>query len=316
MDFRNAAAALAALGALSALTTHPAHACCMAPGDYTGRISQTGHQGIILHAEDREELILKIGVGLTAADRMPDRIAWVVTVPSIPDGYDADLSSALFREADQMVEPQSRWATKGIRMSAVASIDVKVIHVGPYEIHQINTVGSGALQDLNRWLHDHGFPPEDPEHMKPFVEADVTWLCIQARPQEGERFSTRTDLPPLRISFSTDRPFYPLRFSSRQGAFPLNLFVFSDRPVDPEASAAVLSQLSHNRRPISPRQSARDKLRGKEFKKLVGKIRAEGRMTLPKTWHVARVRAGVVNSKANPIAEWATDIYLNTAEAQ
>ena len=42
---------------------------------------------------------------------------------------------------------------------------------------------------LNAWLEKNGFPTEDPEHMKYFVENKFTFLAIKINPPKGDRLS-------------------------------------------------------------------------------------------------------------------------------
>ena len=64
----------------------PAEPCCMVPAGYKGSITQSGQEAVIFHDNGREELILKINYRISGAE-MPDRFAWIITVPNEPDAY-------------------------------------------------------------------------------------------------------------------------------------------------------------------------------------------------------------------------------------
>src|SRR5579862_8228839 len=81
----------------------PAFACCMVPKDYKGTIGQSAQEAILFHDNGREELILKINYHITG-ETMPDRFAWIITVPNEPDAY-AVAEQNIFQEAYRWAEP-------------------------------------------------------------------------------------------------------------------------------------------------------------------------------------------------------------------
>src|SRR5260370_95482 len=70
--------------------------CCMVPADYEGTIQQSAQEAVLFHADGREELVLKINYKITG-DPLPDRFAWVITVPNEPDRYEV-ADNHLFKE--------------------------------------------------------------------------------------------------------------------------------------------------------------------------------------------------------------------------
>ena len=105
------------------------------------------------------------------------------------------------------------------------------------------------MTGLNEWLQKNGYPTEDPDHMKYFVENGFTFLCVKVSPAEGSKaVESFGKLPPLHLSFRSEKMYYPLRFSSRQGAFDLQLVTLTEKPIDYRASAESLRQLGWNDR--------------------------------------------------------------------
>ncbi|MFK7789385.1 MAG: hypothetical protein AB8C95_07860, partial [Phycisphaeraceae bacterium] len=77
-----------------------------------------------------------------------------------------------------------------------------------------------------------------------------TFLCIEVTPKKGEKtLSVGELLPPLRVRFETEYPYYPLRYSSQQGDFNLALFTLTEEPIDLEKSAGVLEAIGWQNQP-------------------------------------------------------------------
>ena len=126
----------------------------------------------------------------------------------------------------------------------------RAVSVGPYDIQPVRGVGQNALDGLNNYLKTRGFPAEDPDHMAWFVEHGFTFLCIEVTPREGSATLPKGDeLPPLRVRFETEYPYYPLRYSSQQGDFDLALYTMTDRPIDLKKSMFVLEAIGWENTP-------------------------------------------------------------------
>ena len=219
-----------AMTAVCATQVNLALACMMLPRDFDGRISQRRHQAILIHHGNREELILRVNYKITG-DKTPSHFAWIITTPSEPSAYHL-ADEKVFRDT-------GRWATKLLRPTppptaqanrgAAKAVDAlreptlefgKREVIGPYDIQPVRARGSNALQALNEWLAKNGFPKEDPGHMKYFIDQEFTFLCVKINPADGvDGVASTGVLPPLHLSFESERPYYPLLFSSRQGVF-------------------------------------------------------------------------------------------------
>jgi hypothetical protein len=291
-----------------------AEPCCMVPADYKGTISQSAQEAVLFHADGREELILKINYKI-AGEKMPDRFAWIITVPAEPDAYavaDTALFAQVFDWAEKLVAPP---AAKGPARGEKLDDDKhglefgKAVKVGPYDIQPVRALGKEALDGLNAWLGKNGFPTEDPKHMEYFVEKKFTFLCVKVVPAEGRKeVDAGGGVPPLHLSFKSERPYYPLRFSSRQGVFDVNLYVLTKKPFDFEASGDSLRRINWAKSDLATNvavkpegfpKTLKDRYAASAFKDDAGE------------WRLNVLRTKQVN-KDNTIATWKEDIFFAT----
>jgi hypothetical protein len=300
------------LGFLALAATTPVESCCMVPANYKGTISQSAQEAVIFHADGREELILKINYKITG-DTLPDRFAWVVTVPNAPDAYevaDVKLFEDVFPWAQKLVVPPTKGEGDTLAGRAHGLEIGKPVKVGPYTIVPVKALGKEALTGLNQWLADNGFPKEDPAHMEYFVENSFTFLCVKFDPpKEKKTVDAEGGVPPLHLSFKSETPYYPLRFSSRQGVFDVNLYVFTKEKFDYKESSESLARIN-----VAEKSgfSTNVEVDPKDFPKTL-KAAYEKSKFKDNTgkWRLNVLRAKDVN-KGNSIAKWKTDIFFKT----
>ena len=299
----------------AALAAPPAEPCCMVPAGYKGSISQSGQEAILLHHEGREDLILKIRYQITGA-AMPDRFAWVITVPNEPDAY-AVADPRLFEEvhswAMPLVNPPKRSPSLGERSApAVKAVGLefgRAVKVGPYDIQPVRALGREALEGLNAWLTANGFPTEDPKHMEYFVDQKFTFLCIKVGPAEGEKaVAPSAGLVPLHLSFRTEQPYYPLRFSSRQGVFDVTLYVLTRDHFDFRNSGDSLRRINW----LSEGFETNVAVSAGDFPPALLKAYDRSLFAARRgTWHLNVLHGYGVN-EGNSIATWSKDIFFAT----
>lgn len=314
------------LAVLIVLTAAPyVWACCMVPRNFAGSIGLDAQQAVMFYHDGREDLIVGIDYRIkpkTGADnvQMPDRFAWVITVPNEPDRYKL-ADKELFGQVDHWAyskvtppRPVNRDAKKSVDSLAVPeeapsnSIELgKREVIGPYDIQPVRGVGPDALTGLNDWLKDNGFPTEDPEHMKYFVEEGFTFLAIKiSKPKDEKAVGAAGTLPPLHLSFETEAPYYPLRFSSRQGVFGVNLYVLSTEPVDYKKSLPSLDKMAWSGRDLLRNVSVKTS----EFpKRLAESFKHVEDAPADAKWHLNVINARQVN-RDNAIAGWDSDVFF------
>lgn len=233
----------------------------MVPEVFLGDVGQAEQVALLIHREGVQDLTLGIKYEIMPDEsgNMPEKLTWLIALPSEPfeeDGYGL-AESSLFDELSALAEdylikhlPRPRSKYDGAEEAAEAAEEAplangvelgRAVSVGPYDIQPVRGVGQNALNGLNNYLKTRGFPAEDPEHMAWFVEHGFTFLCIEVTPKEGSAQLPQGEaLPPLRVRFETEHPYYPLRYSSQQGDFDLSLYTMTDRPIDLVKSLSVL----------------------------------------------------------------------------
>jgi hypothetical protein len=241
---------------------------------------------------------------------------WVITVPSEPDKYAvADL--ALFDDLSKLTEellPKPRDAANGAVSGGVAAPAGIVlgtrVQVGPYDIQPVRALGREALAGLNTWLAANGFPTEDPDHMAYFVDRKFTFLCVKVKGPEGEAgVRPGGAIPPLHLSFKSEKPYYPLKFSSRQGIFDVNLWVLTrGSTVKQSDNGEVFGRLNGRLILSTPVEVSKlpERVRTvlKEAEFAPRKSDTEG------TWNFALLRCDQVNQRV-PISTWKEDVFLS-----
>ncbi|MGH3758029.1 DUF2330 domain-containing protein [Actinophytocola sp.] len=103
--------------------------------------------------------------------------------------------------------------------------------VGPFEVAQLAGTDSGAVTD---WLAEHDFtlPDDLAGALTPYLAEG--WLVVAVRLTPDTSGATFADgLPPMRLTFGTEEPVYPMRLSATaEHAQPLRLYVLADHRMD------------------------------------------------------------------------------------
>ncbi|MEM7384220.1 MAG: DUF2330 domain-containing protein, partial [Verrucomicrobiota bacterium] len=166
-------------------------------------------------------------------------------------------------------------------------------------------------EGLNSWLKKNGFPTEDPDHMKYFVEKGFTFLAIKVNPMKGESAVKKAgEAVPLHLSFRSEQPYYPLRFSSRQGQFDLNLYVFTSEKFDFRKSKGQLAKLNWN---PPAHQKTNVKASSSDLPASLKEAleKAAPGIQHRKSWKANLIRTSRVN-KGKSIAAWKEDVFFST----
>jgi len=299
-------------------------ACCMVPAGFAGSIGQSAQQGLIFFDEGREDLILGIDYRITG-ETMPDRFAWVITVPNEPDSYNLaedDLFSGIRPWAIELVRPKP---IRGFLLGDYADSRVEKGDasgglefgqrqiVGPYDIQPVRALGMEAFEGLNSWLSKNGFPAEASDHMVYFIKKEFTFLCVKVSPP-GEQKSVNSSgsLPPLHLTFKSPAPYYPLLFSSRQGVFDLNLYLLTQEPFDYTASDQSLNKINWTAREFHRNIPVKFSSFPKKLKDTYQKTASNG---ADSSWYLNVLGAKDVN-QAIPISTWNEDVFFKTGQIQ
>ena len=163
-----------------------------------------------------------------------EQAAFLMPVPARAEFALAD--GAVFAELDRVSKPDVRVEEvemdgdgAGAAAPGKGATVVDHVAVGPYEVAQLAGTDSTAVAE---WLDDNDFTLPDAlgDAFEPYL--DDGWLVVAVKlvPESG---SLDAGLPPMRLSFETDTPVYPMRLSATaEDEQPLRLYVLADHRVD------------------------------------------------------------------------------------
>ncbi len=292
-------------------------ACIHLPATYKGSITTDTQEGILFHDAGREALILKAAYRITG-DSMPENFAWVLTVPSKPDNYSL-ASDKVFEDMFNWAEqysPKVRNKSKGLEGNSLGIpvpqghvIVEKKVEVGPYDIQPVRAVGKDAAAALNEWFKTNGYSEVKAEHLQYFIDGNMTFLCVKVVPKKVDvKGSTTGQLPPLQISFASEKPYYPMKFFAFQGDMKLRLYTLTRKELDFAASKDVLSNLKIEHSPYGQNH----KVTSEQFPENLTKIVNDAKTELPSksgAWYFNILDASGFNSKRE-ILKWPSDVFL------
>lgn len=218
-------------------------ACLHATGGEAAQpVTQSGQQAIVVHHDGVEDLVLQVDYQGLASQT----IGWIVPVPATPSEYGVG-ELQLFRDVGEWVNlRRQRPQPRGLRsrgtptQAAAATLRFgEPARVGPFDIQPIQGFGSGAANALNEWMRANDFQPLPTLTLSYYVQRNWTFLAIKATPEEGAELDDAGGLPPLRITFPSERAVYPLKLSTHMGAFGVRIYLFTSEPVRAEAFAGA-----------------------------------------------------------------------------
>lgn len=300
-------------------------ACCMVPSGYAGDVDQARQDVLIVHRNGHQEMAIRVLPFFKGAENNPPQLTWIITLPSTPTGFreaDASVFDAGRGLHDKLFElARQQWAARtnfyfGLPGSNEAG-DSKsagldfgaTVQVGPYTVTPVKASGMEALAELNAYLSARGFPAEDADHLKYFIESNFTFLCVHFTPPAGR--AAQLDLPALQVGFDTKAVYYPGKFSSRQGNFALSLTMISDQPLELTGLMMAMMHLKgsdfgrvplHNLWSMQPLPAALAALAGKDASDV-------------KKWYVNRIESRGFNESKDgvpAIAAWKEDVFFPT----
>lgn len=292
-------------------------ACLHAPKDYKGSVGSSAQEAIAFFKEGREELILRVNYK-TSGDG-PSSFAWVVTVPNEPEAYavaEGPLFEDVFSWANGLLEIPVRSNSKETDSlkDEPNSLGVelgKQVTVGPYDIQPVRGKGKDAVEGLNGWFEKNGFAALDAKELSYFAEQNFTFLCVKVAPGKDQKsLAGKGELPPLQVSFKTEKLYYPLRLSSNAGEMELNLYTLTAKEFDFEGSGEALKKVGwgtryadHLKHNVKVSTADFPKTLKQAFTKSAFKEDAGG------GWFLNQIHVRGVN-KNKEIASWKEDLFF------
>ncbi len=174
-------------------------------------INEVDQKAVILFRDGRQDLIISPSYQGPAAG-----FAWVVPVPARPQV--AIVKGALFHELAELVMPRppapgaadAAAAAPAARKSAVQVLERKT--VGAYDV---SVLAASDGQALVKWLAANRYylPPNAVRPIREYVREKWTFVACRIKAPQSARGLSSGTLAPLRLTFPTRRPVYPMRLS-------------------------------------------------------------------------------------------------------
>lgn len=200
----------------------------MADGGFVSRearaIAEPTQKALIVHQKGIEDLILQVRYQGASED-----FAWIVPTPSQPRV--GRCSPRIFSELYRLAQARDRQPSGGFGGGGVQVLERK--QVGVYDTAVLEARNPQALLI---WLRKNGYHVS--RRVTPLL-ADYTrrgWfftvMRIDPRRARAKEMVTNGELKPIRLTFASTAPVYPLKISSMNGGVTdLMLFLITEGPV-------------------------------------------------------------------------------------
>ncbi|MBI3831088.1 MAG: DUF2330 domain-containing protein [Planctomycetes bacterium] len=310
---RNVCVLLAAI-AIALAPALQTNACMHAPRDYKGSVGSSAQEAIAFFKDGKEELILK--VNYKTSGEGPSSFAWVVTVPNEPDAYavaEGPLFEDVFTWANGLLEiPANSREVDGADQTNSLGVELgKQVKVGPYDIQPVRGKGKDAVVGLNGWFEKNGFAAIGAQELAYFAEHNFTFLCVKVVPGKDQKaLSGSGDLPPLQVSFKTEKLYYPLKLSSSAGELELNLYTLTAKEFDFEGSGDALKKVGWGSRYADHLQH-NVKVNAADFPKTLKQafVKSAFKDEPGGGWFLNQIHVHGVN-KSKELANWKEDLFF------
>ncbi|MBU1110391.1 DUF2330 domain-containing protein [Patescibacteria group bacterium] len=178
-------------------------------------VYQSDQKAVIYHQGNTETMVISIKFRGDAED-----FAWIVPVPSRPVVDKA--REDLFENLDELTKASDyRIMALGGKFSS-ESADASVIvwetkKIDIYEIAVLSSTNSGALRE---WLTKNGYQyPSDYEYLlREYIEDNWFFVAVKVdtsiEPSIAEQKLKSGHAAPLKFTFTTSQPIYPMRISA------------------------------------------------------------------------------------------------------
>ena len=216
--------------ALTLLANTPSKGCLTLAS--TGKtVSISGEEALIVWdaAHQREDFVRRADFQTNAKD-----FGFLVPVPSTPRLTEVD--QTVFDIVHKYIAPE----TRGMALSKAAAVPsanaVDVVSRQEVAGYDTSVLAASDSAKLEQWLRENHYqvPGGFQDWVKPYVDAGWKLVAFKmTKPDDGVAVSSKL----VRISFQTDRPYYPYR-EPRESTQPLptgrqlRVYVLSSTPVD------------------------------------------------------------------------------------
>jgi len=204
-----------------------ASACLHYPNDYAGTVTEHKKEFFLFGSKESFHIIAK--TNLSSSGKLPERLAWVFPLPSVPVKYE-EVSPQVFKELYQITSPAAdgvRSLPKSEGLNSVSGIKVHEAQtVGRYKVRplEILDANSATASALDVWLKSNNLKMMPKEKQLRYLVKGSVFLVIEA----DLKGLSAVDFKPLHIVLKPLTEYsLPLNFTHVGRAFAVDVYTMN-----------------------------------------------------------------------------------------
>jgi hypothetical protein len=201
-----------------------ASACLHYPNDYAGTVTEHKNEFFLFGDKSNFHIIAK--TNLSSSGKLPDRLAWIFPLPSVPIKYEV-VSPSIFKELYQLLNPETgdlRGLSKSEGLNSLSGIKVHNAQtVGRYKVRPLEILDSNptTASALDVWLKSNNLKMMPKEKQLRYLVKGSVFLVIEA----DLRGLSAVDFKPLHIVLKPLVHYsLPLNFTHVGRAFAVDVY--------------------------------------------------------------------------------------------
>jgi hypothetical protein len=204
-----------------------ASACLHYPNDYAGTVTEHKKEFFLFGGKESFHIIAK--TNLSSSGKLPERLAWVFPLPSVPVKYE-EVSPTIFKELYQLTSPATddlRGIPKSEGLNSVSGIKVHDAQtVGRYKVRPLEILDANptTASALDVWLQSNNLKMMPKEKQLRYLVKGAVFLVIEA----DLKGLSAVDFKPLHIVLKAMTHYsLPLNFTHVGRAFAVDVYTMN-----------------------------------------------------------------------------------------
>lgn len=185
-------------------------------------VYETDQKAVIFFEEGTEDLFISVSFQGNA-----EEFGWIVPTPSEPEVVKS--TDLVFTTLDELTRPEYPAPTRGnwnnkMMLEGAMDSGVQVLQTKKIEYYDISVLKADNKDALYNWFNDNGysFPQAGKYIIDEYIEKNWAFTAIKIDNDRLNSYGINRQLSsghavPLRMTFKTDRPVFPLKISSVNG---------------------------------------------------------------------------------------------------
>lgn len=204
-------------------------ACLHYPPEYTSTVTENSQEFFLFSSKESIHLIAK--TNLSAEKELPEKLAWIFPLPSVPTKYE-EVSPKIFNELYDLtwVQAQGLRGAKSLSDESLLTNSSVKVHaaqvVGRYKVRplEILDVNPKTASVLDQWLTTNGLKAMPREKQLAYLKKGAVFLVIEA----GLKGLKTVDFKPLHIILkNTGDPYsLPVNFTHEGREFDITVYTY------------------------------------------------------------------------------------------